>query len=192
MNRKALVNIPISLTVIGLGFVGYMFLSGLSITDKQKNSAWATCDLTEMHEGTIRECGYGNVYKRTELDKESVSKYTHLLADPDQNESTQPDSAKNKWRSENKDFFVYYPWTPNTNRRCGIHFKKAGTYIDSSWGIPEYEAIKNLPYFIDYCESRTWDVSGRLYNRNNYPPEYNLIVPNIKWASHTKLYVHTP
>ncbi|MFK8028475.1 MAG: hypothetical protein AB8C40_10495 [Gammaproteobacteria bacterium] len=190
MDRKLSFKFIVALILVGLGFTGYAFLSTLSVTDKQKNSAWAACDLSSMLPGTIKECGYGYVYKRTDQDKKLINKFVHLLADPDQKESVQPDNAKNIWRSANKDYFVFYPWSPH--RGCGVFFNNAVSNIQPNLGIPEDEAIKSLPYFKENCESRIWDMSGRLYNRKQYPPEYNLTVPKVEWYSDSKVYVHAP
>ena len=56
--------------------------------------------------------------------------------------------------------------------------------------MPEIEALKELPFFTEPCEARTWDTSGRLYNRKGYPPERNLIVPRVRWISDSKVFIH--
>ena len=166
------------------------FFQSMGINEKQKNDAWATCDLSEMAPGTIKECGYGWVYKRTKEDKESISMFVGLLADAEMNESKQPEIARNNWRSENEDFFVFYPWAPV--RRCAISFISKNSEDHGLRKADEYDAIKNLPYFTEHCERRTWDTSGRLYARKHNPPENNLIVPKVKWKSDTKILIPTP
>ena len=54
----------------------------------------------------------------------------------------------------------------------------------------EKAAILTLPYFTEPCEGRTWDTSGRLYRRSNYPLEKNLIVPQVRWVSEFKVLIY--
>ena len=58
-----------------------------------------------------------------------------------------------------------------------------------TWG-GEKEALEALPYFTELCGGRTWDMSGRLYQRGGHPPEENLTVPNVKWISDTRVLVY--
>ncbi len=178
------------MVIIGIGFLSIPFIQSMNINIKQENDAWATCDLSDIAPGSIKECGYGKVYRRTQADKDSISKFAHLLDDPKMSNSEQPESASNKWRSENPDFFVFYPWAPK--RLCAVEFKVANSIEYGGWKPPEYEALNELPFFIEPCESRTWDTSGRLYHRSNYPAEYNLIVPNVRWKTNTRILIPTP
>ena len=191
METKSLLKTAIYvMVIIGIGLISIAFLQSMNMNMKQENDAWATCDLSDMAPGTIKECGYGRVYKRTQADKDSISMFTHLLADPEMIESGQPELAKNKWRSENEDYFIFYPWAPV--RRCGVSFQNTKSENLESWKPSEYEAIKKLPYFTEPCERRTWDTSGRLYARKHFPPENNLIVPNVKWKSDTNVLIPSP
>jgi hypothetical protein len=95
-------------------------------------------------------------------------------------------SAQNKWRSESKEYFIFKPYAPK--RSCGVKLVNSKNYY--GWEPPENAALVELPYFTEACEGRTWDTSGRLYYREGYPPERNLIVPKVQWLSETKVLIH--
>jgi len=126
------------------------------------------------------------VYRRTQRDINSVSKYAHLLQDHDSNNSKQPVSAKNQWRSENTNYLVFKAYAPN--RDCGVTLHEPLTVI--TWDPPELEALQELPYFTEQCEGRVWDTSGRLYRRDNYPLEQNLIIPKHRWTGKESVLIH--
>ena len=188
--RSVLLFSFIILLAVGIAFLFVPFIKSFDMNAKQENDKWASCNLSDMIPGTIRECGFGMVYRRTQEDRVTISNYQHLLADPNMLESKQPNTAYNKWRSEKPEYFVFYPWAPH--RRCGVTLKTANTVKFGNWKPPEYEALQKLPFFMEYCEGRTWDTSGRLYSRKNYPPEYNLTVPNSIWKSDTYVLIPTP
>ena len=186
MNKRTLLNIAVS----SVAFVGFVmtaipFVKSLSVTEARENAAWATCDVSKIPKGEVLLCGYAMIYHRTEKDKLLISKYTHLLSDPMSKNSKQPDVALNKWRSEKEDYYIFRPWAPI--RRCSVEFHKEYAYW---YEAPENEALKELPYFTEVCEGRTWDMSGRLYQRVGYPPEENLIVPNVKWVSESRVLIY--
>jgi len=68
--------------------------------------------------------------------------------------------------------------------------QKAKTFSYLGWEPVEKAAISTLPYFTEPCEGRTWDTSGRLYRRSNYPLEKNLIVPKVRWVSEFKVLIY--
>jgi hypothetical protein len=187
MNKKKLLSRLVYLTaIIGLIFAAVPFVNSLNPGEKAKNDAWVKCDLSELQEGEIMQCGLAEVYKRTEIDKLSVSKYASFLEDRESKNSGQPEDLKNEWRSSDKNYFVYRPWAPI--RGCKIEFMKAG--LLQNWEPPEAVAMKNLPYYFERCEGRAWDMSGRLYHREGYPPEKNLIVPKTKWVSESLMFIY--
>jgi hypothetical protein len=180
----------LTIAVMGTAFIGAVmtaipFIKSLSVSEARESAAWATCDVSKLDKGEVLTCGYAMIYHRTEEDKLSISKYTHLLEDPLSKKSKQPDRAINKWRSENENYFIFRPWAPI--RRCSIEFHKEYEFW---WEAPENKALKALPYFTELCEGRTWDMSGRLYQRGGHPPEENLTVPNVKWISDTRVLVY--
>jgi hypothetical protein len=180
----------LSIAVFGTAFVGIVlsaipFLKSLSVSEARENAAWATCDVSRLGKGELLTCGYAMIYHRTEKDKSLISKFTYLLEDPMSTNSKQPDVAKNNWRSEKENFFIFRPWAPI--RRCSIEFHKEYAFW---WDAPENIALEELPYFTELCEGRTWDMSGRLYKRGAYPPEENLTVPNVKWISETRVLIY--
>jgi ubiquinol-cytochrome c reductase iron-sulfur subunit len=158
----------------------------MTLNEKQENDAWVTCDVAGLPKGRVKRCGWTSVYRRTDKDIASVEKYESLLADPKSLQSNQPKGAMNSWRSENPDYFVFKPWAPV--RGCGVQL------VDSNqtpgWAPPEINALEDMPYFTERCEGRTWDTSGRLYDRKGYPPEENLIVPKVHWVSPTKVLIY--
>lgn len=187
MNKKSVLIVSFAVTaVIGLVFLSIPFFRSLSITAKQESDAWGACDVSNVAPGATKKCGWTTVYRRTLLDKKSIAQFEYLLADVSSNESKQPESARNQWRSENQDFFVFKAWAPV--RGCGVELKGPGAPL--GWEPIEREAIATLPYFTESCEGRTWDTSGRLYRRSNYPRELNLIVPKVRWVSDSKVLIY--
>ena len=165
----------------------YPLVRSMSVTAKQENAAWGACDVSNLTPGALTRCKWALVYRRTPRDKDAIGKFAHLLEDPESQRSQQPDSARNQWRSENPDYFVFLPYAPV--RSCGVELRQAGG-TSWWWEPPEQEAIDVLPHFFELCEGRMWDTSGRLYKRNGYPSEKNLIVPEVRWKSKTKLLVY--
>ena len=184
--RNGLKLLTLLCTVIGFALLIGVLFSTLSINPKQENEAWGACDLSGMEAGSVRKCRWASVYRRTAKDIQSVDKYTNLLADPHSQMSDQPEESENKWRSENREYFVYRSFAPK--RYCAVNLMQPTTI---GWQPNEYEALKELPYFTEQCEGRTWDTSGRLYSRAGYPPELNLSVPTVRWVSPTSVLIHT-
>lgn len=187
MNKKTLLTAAVSvITAIGLSFAAVPFLRSLSMNAKQENEAWGACDVSDLLPGGLKKCAWAMVYRRTALDKSSIERFGYLLADPASKESEQPESARNEWRSDSKEFFIFKPWAPV--RACGVSLKSPTQ--SHAWKPPEKEAINSLPYFTEPCEGRTWDTSGRLYQRIGYPPEKNLIVPKVRWVTESKVLIY--
>ena len=133
-------------------------------------------------------CGQYAIYRRTESDKAAVDRYTVLLDDADSERSTQPATERNHWRSAHPDYFVYVDSTPV--RGCPIQWQRANTDAGLTW--PEKDALDALPHFVDRCDQRAWDASGRLYRRPGYPAELNLSVPATQWETPTRVSVRFP
>lgn len=187
MNKRTTLKVAVSaIAIISIVLFLVPFVKSLNVNSKQENAAWAACDISEIKKGGMRKCGWAVVYRRTDEDIEAVGKFIALLADPNSKESDQPESTKNQWRSENKEYFVFKPWAPL--RRCEVKLVNSKNYY--GWKPPENDALSELPYFTEQCEGRTWDTSGRLYYREGYPPERNLIVPQVRWVSPTKVLIH--
>ena len=183
INRKFLLIVAIAgMTIVGVIFLSIPFFQSLSMNAKQENDAWGACDVSNLAPGAMKKCSWALVYRRTSLDKKSIARFEYLLADPNSNESQQPQSARNQWRSEHKDFFVFKSWAPV--RGCGVGLKDPEKSFD--WG----QALLTLPYFTEPCEGRTWDTSGRLYMRTNNPPEKNIIVPKVRWVSESSVLIY--
>lgn len=187
MNKRTILKVAVSgMAIIGLLLLLMPFLSSLNINPKQENNAWAACNVSEIQKGSLKKCGWSVVYRRTDKDIESVDKFITLLADPNSEQSKQPLSAQNKWRSEDKEYFIFKPYAPK--RHCGVKLINSKNHY--RWEPPEHAALVELPYFTEPCEGRTWDMSGRLYHREGYPQERNLIVPKVNWVSQTKVLIY--
>jgi len=184
-NRRTLKMLTALMIVIGIAMLIRTLFSSLAINAKQENSAWGTCSLSDFPVGEVTECNLVSVYRRTNKEIESIDMYTHLLADPYSDASVQPKNAKNKWRSESSEYFVFKPYAPK--KGCAVKLKSPQDY---GWSPPENEALVALPHFHELCEGRTWDTSGRLYRRSGALPELNLIVPAVEWVSPTTVRVH--
>lgn len=183
--------------LIGFGFLmaSIPFFASLSPTPKAENDAWIICDVSNLKPGEFQDCGNSQIYRRTSLDKEAIDRFKKLLADPASIHSKQPSEARNKWRSVNIDYFIFRPFAPERGCLTKFHEKPEACSSDTGcnnpfyWGPPEAKALESLPYFYEYCEGRTWDMSGRLYNREYYPYEENLAVPKARWLSKTKVQI---
>ena len=184
--RTFLRSMVATMMLIGGVMIATPFVESLSINPRQENAAWHACDVSALSPGEMKKCGWSVVYRRTEEDRASVTKFASLLADPNSIESQQPKGANNQWRSTNPEFFIFKPYAPV--RGCLVESVTTGQMF--RWKLPENDALKELPYFMEPCEGRTWDTSGRLYHRKGYPPEKNLIVPEVRWVSKTKVLVH--
>jgi len=171
---------------VGGLFLVWLLFGSLKANDKQENSAWAACDLSNMPTGSVKVCRWVSVYRRSAKDIQSIDAYTNLLSDPNSLLSEQPSSAQNKWRSESEEFFLYYAYAPNRGRR--VKLRQPGTF---TWDHEERKALGELSYFTESCEGRTWDTSGRLYRRKEFPKELNLKVPVVKWVSPTSVVVYS-
>lgn len=187
MSRKKALRIVVGLMVVlGLVLVSLPFLQSLSVNPKQEHAAWRPCDISGMNKGEWKKCGWTFIYRRTDEDIAAVDRYRDLLADPESRQSEQPVAAQNQWRSENREYFVFEPWS--SFRRCPVEFRDSGH--DYPWEPPEHRVLQELPFFMESCEGRTWDMSGRLYHRQGYPPERNLTVPRVKWVSSEKVLIY--
>jgi len=183
-NRGALKLLTVLLVVIGVVILIGMLFSSLAINEKQEDEAWGACDLSGIQPGSVIKCRSISIYRRTQKDIQSVEKYTDLLADPHSLESEQPASARNKWRSESEQYFIFQSFAPK--RLCTVELTQTVNY---GWQPEEKEALKDLPYFTENCEGRAWDTSGRLYSRAGFPEELNLSVPTVKWVSPTSVLI---
>jgi ubiquinol-cytochrome c reductase iron-sulfur subunit len=187
MNKRSALKLTVgALALIGVTVSAVPFVNSLSINPKQENDAWGSCDVSELKKGETKKCGWAIVYRRTDIDISSIDKYTSLLADPGSKQSEQQSLAQNRWRSVNEDYFIFKPWAPI--RKCEVKLVEPKFYY--GWEPPENDALMELPFFTEPCEGRTWDTSGRLYYREGYPPERNLIVPKVQWVSPTKVFIH--
>lgn len=186
LRRKHLRTIVLAMILIGLVLILIPFVFSWGISEKAKNNSSFMYDLSDMNPGELRELSYVWVYRRTTTDKESNDRHLSSMVDPESNESRQPLDSKNKWRSANPDFFVFFPHAPV--RGCEIEFRKSIDKPYNDWMQSDF--IHHYPHFYGRCEGRLWDTSGRLIKRENFPYEKNLIVPKIVWRSHTKMVVN--
>jgi len=171
--------------LFGLAAIAYPFLSSFSTGPKQENDAWLTCDISTLDAGNKMRCGHAMIYKRTKQDFATISKYEALLADARSENSHQPEEATNIWRSERPDYFIFMPWAPV--KGCAVTLVRGKTHLN--FPVSEKAALDALPYLTEPCENRTWDMSGRLYAREGYPPEQNLFVPTVKWQSGSLVHI---
>jgi ubiquinol-cytochrome c reductase iron-sulfur subunit len=185
-NRKALIGIVGAMIIVGLVLLAIPFVKSLSVNPKQEHAAWRPCDVSHMQKGELKKCGWTFIYRRTDEDMAAVDRYRDLLADPQSRQSEQPVTAQNLWRSENREYFVFKPWSPA--RGCPVELRDSGH--DYPWEPPEHRALQELPYFTEPCGGRTWDMSGRLYHRHGYPPERNLTVPRVDWVAPDKVLIY--
>ena len=162
-------------------FQRIQFFSGL----KAENAAQVIYDLLDIKPGEVKELGRSWIYRRTAKDIEYIDRIVLLTDDPHSVKSEQPDTVLNKWRSQNDNFFIFLPYAPV--RGCPIEFIPA-----NSVSYQDYEdgkAIQKYNHFRDSCEWRLFDTSGRILSRKNWPLEKNLIVPEVKWLSNTRIII---
>lgn len=183
--RKLLTAVVLTCCLAGAGFVLVLLLHSLGISAKTENDSWSEYDLVGIRPGELRKLDWAWVYRRTDQDKKNVRAFIARMEDPLSLHSRQPENARNEWRSGSPEFFIFLPFAPI--RGCGVKFMPPGEldYAD----IPEADIVKLAPYFSEPCEGRVFDTSGRLFRRQNYPPENNLIVPDTQWVTKTKVLV---
>jgi len=186
MNRKRLLVALTTLAiVVGLLVATVPFIGSLGISAKTANEARVVYDVSDIEPGQLKMFDMLWVYRRTEKDIERVDELAHLLDDPDSKRSQQPGTLKNKWRSENKDFFIFFPRAPR--RACAIEFvapnQREYKYYEDG------KAIQSYPHFVETCELRIFDLSGRLLAREGWPPEFNLTIPETEWISDSKVVI---
>ena len=185
--KTKLIKASVFMLIIGLGFVAYPFINSLAISEKSKNDSIGSCSVKDMKPGDIIQCKNASIYKRTNKDKEYFKAFAYLLADPQSIYSTQPKNTNKLWRSSNVDYFIYYSWS--TRRGCTATLQEPESYKDIKYEPPEAVATKVLPFFVEQCDGRRWDTSGRLYHRDGNPEEYNLEVPETEWVSESTVHV---
>jgi len=171
------------LVLIGIAFTLYVFFASLSVNDKSENAAWKSYYVGDMQAGELRKFPFAWIYKRTVEDKNLINRYVKLLQDPYSKTDRQPESAKNIWRSEKEDYFIFIPWTSQ-----GRILRFSKVVPEEFKNRPEYVALKALPYLWDAASRRSWDMSGRLYQGNG--DEFNLQVPQVKWQTKDQLLVY--
>ena len=188
--KRSLLLTAIALGAVALGIAVFPFVASLGVTEKAKNEAWGKFDLSDMRPGETRAIGRAAAYRRAEADKKSIDAFEALLFDPNSDQSAQPANAKNKWRSSNPDFFIYLPWAPK--RLCGIEFIEPLRKIHPAPSFPEFVVLKSMPHFVEPCNARFFDQSGRVLSRSGWPEEGNLIVPDTVWVSDKEVLVFGP
>lgn len=176
--------------VMAVAFASPMVMS-LKPNARAENAGWHDCEVKDLAPGELRTCGLVKVYRRTQADRENVSRYLPLLEDANSLLSMQPPDVANQWRSHSAEYFVFWP---TARRYCPVQFKPSvGREKQDYYWAPEAKALAGLPYFTENCEGRTWDTSGRLYARSRgSPQEKNLSVPETRWISDTRFFVWTP
>jgi len=146
-------------------------------------------DVKHMRPGELHKLDFGLwVYRRTADDLAALGTYERYLADPLSQKSQQPHALANLWRSDSREYFVFRPGAPK--RYCSVEFVPANTRSYDSF--PEGHIVSKLNHFYEPCDGRTFDASGRVFTRKEWPEELNLTVPKVKWVTETKFVLERP
>ncbi|WP_444936611.1 hypothetical protein ACJJIW_02235 [Microbulbifer sp. JMSA004] len=173
------------LLFLGTVFYGMPFFLSFGINNRAENDSTYAFDLSDMKKGEYREYGYFSVYRRTDRDKLLINEYLGSLQDPSSLGSSQPEGSDNVWRSGSENFFVFYPYAPN--RGCSVDFVEPNHEPYGEWMNASH--IHKFAHFVDLCEGRIWDTSGRILKKPYSLPEVNLTVPKTKWYTSAEVVV---
>lgn len=127
-------------------------------------------------------------YHRTEKEIEQISRLDPFLLDPLSIESQQPETARNRFRSAKRAYFIFYPESPVL--KCRVKFN-----APSEFGYDELYTVAPIheyTHFREPCEGHLFDPAGRVLKTGDYNGEKNLTVPDIIWTGDNKFVLLEP
>ncbi len=174
-----------ALTVVGAVGTGYLavpFLSQMQPSAKSMAAgAPVEIDISKIDPGQlIRVAWRGKpvwILSRTPAVLEILEKDTNKLADPGSNESEQPDSSNNTYRSIKPEIFVAVGLC--THLGCSPTFRPeiAPHDLGNDW----------KGGFFCPCHGSGFDLAGRVFK--SVPAPHNLIIPPYRYITETQIIV---
>lgn len=156
------------LAFIGFVFLSIPFMSSFTTEDIDEKQAatshWViTHALTDLAQGEIKALPWSGglvwVYMRSESDIKLLKDSKVLLRDSSSEQSDQPESMKNNFRSASENYFVFIPL--ENKRSCQVRLND------------EREVI----IFTEPCFGAKYDAAGRLLENTGHKQQQNLAVP---------------
>lgn len=166
MNRRTLLTRIVQMfSLTGLAFVAYPFIRAFLPTFDEDLSV--DVDISNLDNGEFKTVAWlgRNVYviRRSPDVTDHLDENTRLLKDPLSTESTQPEFARNLWRSIRPDILIVY-------KNC-THL---GCEVSARLNSPD--AGFECP-----CHSSRFDASGRVHKEA--VASFNLEVPDYRFVS---------
>lgn len=181
--RRFLTAVTSGVGVVGGVFAATPFVLSMMPSERAKAAgAPVEIDISKLEPGQmIKEIWRGNpvwVVNRTAEMLESLKLVEGELQDPDSIDSTQPDYAKNEFRSQKPEILVLIGIC--THLGCSPVQKFA---VGPASGISD-----DWPGgFFCPCHGSKFDLAGRVYE--NVPAPTNMVVPPYKYVSDTLILI---
>jgi ubiquinol-cytochrome c reductase iron-sulfur subunit len=164
------------LTLIGVGFAAYPFITALlpdSGVGSDRQRQWLReIDLSGLRPGELLEIddwpgGPVAVYRRSAHEIAGLGRIEAQLHDPWSQHSRQPEDMRTATRSLLPDYFVFIP--AETGRGCHLRYT-----------APDRQPRPDIVWyggFVDLCTGSLYDTAGRVYARYRTERHRNLTVP---------------
>ena len=180
--RKFLKRTAGLLGIFGLGAVSYPLVRSLRPTDRtippREIIEFPKLGPGEIIAHTTNWYQVFFVLKRSEEILRSLEDNTGFLADPQSEDSMQPDFAKNYYRSAKPEYLVVE--SECTHLGCGVAYRPAPSGAARNWNEP-------FCCFFCPCHGSKYDAAGRVWK--GYPAPRNLAVPEYEFVSETSIRV---
>ncbi len=180
--RRFLTRTTLALGAVGAGMAAVPFVSYLKPgAGALEAAAPIDVDVSKLEDGQLIRVEWRGqpiwVLKRTEEMLETLEKLEPLLRDPDSDESVQPESCKNRYRSIKPEIFVAVGIC--THLGCSPTYRPEVTPPDlgKNW----------LGGFFCPCHGSRFDLAGRVYKK--VPAPTNLVVPPYRYVTDTHIVV---
>jgi len=182
--RQVLSGLMKLLAFIGFVFLSIPFMSSFTsddINEKQEaTSHWViTQSVADFVAGEVKALPWSGglvwVYARTENDIKRLKSNNSFFSDVTSEESDQPKSMKNNFRSANEKYFVFIP--QENKKNCQVRLSDD----------------RDKVVFTEPCFNAKYDAAGRILKNSGHKEQQNLAVPeHIIEAGVLKVGIWTP
>ncbi len=180
--RRFLTQTTVALGAAGAAFAATPFLSYLKPgAGTLEAGAPIDVDITKLEPGQMIRVEWRGqpiwILKRTDEMLATLDELEPVLRDPDSDESVQPESCKNKYRSIKPEVFVAVGIC--THLGCSPTYRPevAAPDLGKDW----------LGGFFCPCHGSRFDLAGRVYKK--VPAPTNLVVPPYWYETDTRIIV---
>lgn len=187
--RKNLSRLFLFLFAIAIIYIWNIFSDYSDSALVKKEHYLLRFNLNELISGEVRIVQHNGspviLLRRSSKDLKQLLAIRSDLMDPDSNKSSQPEFAKNYYRSLIPEYFIAYAVNPVSGADVNYRLKnyKHKLKTEASWdgGFSEIQT------------GYVYDKAGRIYKQKNLDKSirYNLYVPNYKITASNQLYVYT-